>query len=79
MADPFKNMMAVQMAWFEAMSAMFNQSMRCWQHMAQMQQTVLTHNPAAEHLRSHVEIAQGASFTDKYGKRAHDIDPERDV
>ena len=29
--------------------------------------------------RSHDEIAHGATLTDHYGKREHDIDPEHDV
>ncbi|MBL0289592.1 MAG: hypothetical protein IPQ15_02590 [Betaproteobacteria bacterium] len=28
---------------------------------------------------SHDEIAHGATLTDHYGKREHDIDPEHDV
>lgn len=29
--------------------------------------------------RTHDEIAQGATLTEHYGRREHDIDPERDV
>jgi hypothetical protein len=29
--------------------------------------------------RTHDEIAHGAALTDHYGRREHDIDPERDL
>lgn len=76
MVDPMKNLNEYQAAWIQAWMAVTRHAVDMWRHMVEMQQTLLVH--AARH-RDHVEIASGPSFTDKYGKRAHDIDPERDV
>ncbi|MBC7951886.1 MAG: hypothetical protein H7Z12_08745 [Rhodospirillaceae bacterium] len=77
MADPYKNLSAMQTAWMQAWANSAQQMFQCWQHVFNMQQGFLKH--ADIHHREHVEIASGASLTDKYGKRSHDIDPERDV
>lgn len=77
MVDPMKNFNEYQAAWMQAWMAGARNAVDMWRHMVGLQQDFLVQ--AAKHHRDHVEIASGASFTDKYGKRAHDIDPERDV
>lgn len=79
--DPMKMMAEYQQAWIQAWT---NGSKHCfdmWQRMIDLQQQMVEKamQQAAAHHRTHVEISDGPSFTDKYGKRAHDIDPERDV
>lgn len=75
--NPYKDLNALQSAWMEAWSTSFQHVFQCWRHMFELQQNFLKH--AQEHQRSHIEIASGASFLDRYGRRSHDIDPERDV
>lgn len=77
MPDPFKDLTSFQTAWLQAWMAASRQSMEMWKHVIEMQHKLL-HQTMKVH-RDHVEIATGASLTDKYGKRARDIDPERDV
>lgn len=73
----FKDFSGLQNVWMEAWMASAQHMFQCWRHMFELQQNFLKH--AQQHHRDHVEIASGASFLDRYGKRAHDIDPERDV
>lgn len=77
MADPFKGFTEFQTAWLKAWMHSMQSMGTLFQHTLDMQQKFLSH--AVKHHRDHVEIARGPAFTDKYGKRAHDIDPERDV
>lgn len=77
MADPFKAFTEFQNAWLQAWMASAQSMGRVVQHVFEMQQKFLGH--AVKYQRDHIEIATGASLTDHYGKRAHDIDPERDV
>lgn len=77
MVDPLKNISEMQMAWFQAWASATRHGLEMWQHAINLQHNFL--HQAAKHHRDHVEIATGASLTDKYGRRAHDIDPERDV
>lgn len=77
MVDPVKNIAEYQTAWVQAWMAGTRHAFEMWRHMLDLQQSFLAQ--AARQHRDHVEIASGPSFTDKYGKRAHDIDPERDV
>ncbi|HLO75087.1 MAG TPA: hypothetical protein VK196_01365 [Magnetospirillum sp.] len=77
MANPYRSITDLQTAWLEAWTNSAQHVFQCWSHMFELQQNFLKH--AQQHHRDHVEIARGASFLDKYGKRAHDIDPERDV
>lgn len=77
MADPFNAFTEFQNAWFRAWANYANSFGHVARHMLDLQQKFLHH--AVKYQRDHVEIATGASLTDKYGKRAHDIDPERDV
>ncbi|MGE5537582.1 MAG: hypothetical protein ACM33T_00320 [Solirubrobacterales bacterium] len=74
--DPLKTMAEFQKAWMEAWSNATRQTFELWRHMFELQHHFIHR---ATHHRSHVEISDGPSFTDKYGKRSHDIDPERDV
>ncbi|CAA7612693.1 hypothetical protein [Magnetospirillum sp. UT-4] len=77
MAEPLKTLNSAQLAWMEAWNAGLSQTLQLWRHLFDLQQQFLCQ--AAKHQRSHVEIARGPALTEKYGKRAHDIDPERDV
>ncbi|MBI2242260.1 MAG: hypothetical protein HYU59_15845 [Magnetospirillum gryphiswaldense] len=77
MADPFKAIAELQNAWFKAWLNSTQSMGHLTQHLLEMQQKMLSH--AVKYQRDHIEIATGPSLTDKYGKRAHDIDPERDV
>lgn len=77
MANPYKNFSELQAAWMGAWLSSMQHMMQCWGHVYDLQQSFLKH--AEAHHRSHVEIARGPSFLDKYGRRSHDIDPERDV
>lgn len=77
MADPFKAIAEFQNAWFKAWLNSTQSVGGMFQHFLEMQQKMFTH--AVKYQRDHIEIATGPSLTDKYGKRAHDIDPERDV
>lgn len=77
MANSYKDFSTVHAAWLEMWATSAQHMFQCWRHMFELQQNFL--KQAQEHHRSHIEIASGASFLDRYGKRAHDIDPERDV
>lgn len=77
MVDPLKHLNEMQAACFRACVAMCRHNLEMWRHMVDLQHKFLHH--AVEQHRSRVEIATGPSLTDKYGRRAHDIDPERDV
>lgn len=73
----FTDLSGFQNAWMEAWATSIQHSFQCWRHLFELQSNFLKH--AQQHHRDHIEIASGASFLDRYGKRAHDIDPERDV
>jgi hypothetical protein len=77
MADPFKGFSEFQTAWLKAWMNSAQSMGALFQHMLDTQQKFL--GQAVKYHRDHVEIATGPALTDKYGKRAHDIDPERDV
>ncbi|MBI2236646.1 MAG: hypothetical protein HYU60_06830 [Magnetospirillum sp.] len=76
MADPFKTLVEMQTAMFEAWSNSARHVFLYWKHWVEVQEHFVS---KAVYHRTRVEIARGPSFTDKYGKRAHDIDPEKDV
>lgn len=76
MLDPFKSYSDLQYAMLEGWSNSLRHAFQCWGHWVGMQEQFL--QKASFH-RTHVEISRGPSFTDKYGRRSHDIDPERDV
>jgi hypothetical protein len=77
MTDPIKNMLALQKSMLDGWMASSAQMVQYWQHLFQLQENLFSQ--ASSIVRSHVEIDDGPSFTGKYGKRHHDIDPERDV
>ncbi|HTH15955.1 MAG TPA: hypothetical protein VL974_04820 [Magnetospirillum sp.] len=77
MTNPYKGFNDLQTAWLEAWASSAQHVFQYWAHVYEMQQHFM-HHPQQHH-RGHVEIACGPSFLDKYGRRAHDIDPERDV
>lgn len=77
MNDPFRHIAAFQMTWAETWMGVARQALQVWSNALVEQQKFL--NRAVEQHRTHVEIATGASFLDRYGRRSHDIDPERDV
>jgi hypothetical protein len=75
MTDPFKAVAEMQLAMLQAWANVAQGTCRYLGHCAELQQRFFAQYPH----RSHIDIAQGPSLTEKYGKRAHDIDPERDV
>lgn len=77
MADPFKAFTEIQTAWVHAYLRLTQDMAQMFSHVFEVQQKFLSH--VAKGHRDHIEIASGAALTDKYGKRAHDIDPEKDV
>jgi hypothetical protein len=77
MNAPHNNIFDVQLAALELSAIAFTRSAQFWMHLGEAQAHMLGHHP--DERRTHVEIAHGASFNDRYGKRLHDIDPEHDV
>ncbi|MBK7792817.1 MAG: hypothetical protein IPJ62_10050 [Betaproteobacteria bacterium] len=77
MNAPIKSIFDLQQAALQAMTVAFAQVFEFWARMFEMQMG----HPGAptRERRSHAEIAHGATLTDHYGKREHDIDPEHDV
>lgn len=78
MTNPYKDFTDLQSVWLEAWASSAQHVFQCWNHLFALQQHFLQHAQETHH-RNHVEIASGPSFLDHYGRRAHDIDPERDV
>ncbi|MDA8232619.1 MAG: hypothetical protein M0006_14890 [Magnetospirillum sp.] len=76
MIDPITASARMQAAMLESWFAIGQHMLTYWGHCIDIQQRFLHE---ATHHRWHVELPNGASFTDRYGRRAHDIDPERDV
>jgi hypothetical protein len=77
MHDPFRNFTQTQIAFLDGWASGTRHILEAWRHMIDLQEHFL--HRAMEHHRTHIEIAEGPSLTDKYGRRAHDIDVERDV
>lgn len=75
--NPLDTVAEIQRTWMEAWAMQSRAAFAMWTQIFDMQQNLL--KQASAHHRSQVKIADGPSFTDKYGKRAHDIDPERDL
>jgi hypothetical protein len=76
MSTPHNRIVDVQRAAVELSAITFTRSAQFWLHLGEAQAHMLGH-PGER--RTHVEIAHGASFDDRYGRRLHDIDPEHDV
>lgn len=77
MNAPMKSVFDMQLMAVQTMSAAFAQALEFWSRMFEVQMGSL--RVAAGDRRTHAEIAKGPALTDHYGKREHDIDPERDV
>ncbi len=77
MNDPLSTLFALQKAMLDGWMTSSNQIMQHWQRVFELQENLL--HQTTRFVRNHVEIDDGPSFTGKYGKRHHDIDPERDV
>lgn len=76
MFNPFSAAMTVQSAMIEAWMKAAGAGTECWRQWFTMQQNLLKELP---YNRWHTIVPNGASFLDGYGRRTHDIDPERDV
>ena len=77
MSAPMKSVFDLQLVALQTMTMAVTQAFEFWLRMLDTQMRALG-VPTAER-RTHDEIAHGASLTDHYGRREHDIDPERDV
>ena len=77
MKAPVNSIFELQLAAVETMTAAFGQTIEFWNRLFELQMGHF--GTAPQERRTHAEIAHGASLTDHYGKREHDIDPERDV
>ncbi len=75
MVDPIKAWATLQMGALEGWAKSVGCVLNYWRHCLDLQGRFLREMPR----RCQAEIATGPSLTDKYGRRAHDIDPERDV
>ena len=76
MTDPVSAFATLQSAMLEGWFRTAHSMTECWRRSCDAQLFLL--NSAGRH-RSQAEIPSGPSLTDKYGRRCHDIDPERDV
>lgn len=75
MVDPLKAWGTLQAASIEGWARSAQCVLNYWSHCIDMQHRFLQ----PPHQRCQTQIATGPSLTEKYGKRSHDIDPERDV
>lgn len=75
MVDPINAWATLQIGAIEGWAKSVGCTLNYWHHCLDLQQRFLR----ATCQRCQVEIATGPALTDKYGRRAHDIDPERDV
>jgi hypothetical protein len=76
MTDPFKAWMAYQQVLLDGWSQAARLTWGMWQRCADAQWRLMS---AAVQPPRRDQCSTEASFTDCYGRRAHDIDPERDV
>jgi len=77
MSAPVKSIFELQVVALQTMTVATMQMADFWVRMFATQMQAL--GIAQPDRRTHDEIARGASLTDHYGRREHDIDPERDV
>jgi hypothetical protein len=77
MSTPGKSIFELQAVAAQTMMVAMTQMADFWVRMFATQMQAL--GMAQPDRRTHNEIAHGASLTDHYGRREHDIDPERDV
>lgn len=76
MFNPFTAVLSLQTAMFESWVKAMGAGSECWRQWFVLQQNLLKELP---YNRWHTIMPKGASFLDGYGRRCHDIDPERDV
>jgi hypothetical protein len=73
-----KSVFDLQLVALQTMTVAMTQAFEFWLRLLDTQMRALgVAHP--EERRTHDEIARGATLTDHYGRREHDIDPERDV
>ncbi len=77
MTDPFRTVLALNQALLESWLNSSALMMRVWEQTLGLHEHLI--HQADEIVRCRFEIDDGPSFIGKYGKRHHDIDPERDV
>ncbi len=77
MTNLFKAWLAYQTAVVDGWTGMWRLGLCSWERYAALQMELL--NGGAPPRRQGDRCPSGASFTDGYGRRVHDIDPERDV
>ena len=77
MNAPMKSDFELQRVAFQTMTTAMTQMAEFWIRMFETQ--MRAPGMAQPDRRTHDEIAHGASLTDHYGRREHDIDPEHDV
>jgi len=75
MTSPMRAMSTLQNGYLEGCCRVVQLQLGYWRHCFDVQSRFMRE----PRQRQKVELAQGPSLTDHYGKRAHDIDPERDV
>ena len=77
MSAPMKSIFDLQLVALQTMTVAMTQAFEFWLRVLDTQMRAL--GAAHPDRRTHDEIAHGATLTDHYGRREHDIDPERDV
>lgn len=77
MSAPMKSIFDLQLVALQTMTVAMTQAFEFWLRLFEIQMRAL--GATQPDRRTHDEIAHGASLTDHYGRREHDIDPERDV
>jgi hypothetical protein len=77
MPDSMNPIVALQTMVFWQWASGVRQALALWRGSWRIQQDLLL--PQTGERRRRIEIADGPSLTDRYGRRGRDIDPERDV
>jgi hypothetical protein len=77
MHAPHNSIIDLQLAAITMSADAVTRATEFWIRLTEAQMHVLGGPPGER--RNHVEIAQGPTFHDHYGRRLHDIDPEHDV
>lgn len=77
MNAPIKSIFDLQLVALQTMFVAMAQAVEFWARMFDAQMGAV--GALRRDRRTHDEIARGASLTDHYGRREHDIDPERDL
>lgn len=77
MTAPTKSFFELQLVALQTMTVAMTEAFEFWRSLLEVQMRA-SGSPHPDR-RTHDEIAQGATLTEHYGRREHDIDPERDV